>query len=224
MLSALLLLTHWMSGQSNSIIGSIVDSKGVALPFVNVMIMSRDSVNKAVGTSDMKGNFKVTTPVTNGQYLLKISFIGYTTHVQKIQLSGADINVGKITLEESLTTLKSINVVSEKRAQQNNIDKTIITADKLAVADGGNATDVLRSAPAVTVDIDGNVALRGDKNVAILINGVPATRYGGDIRKVLQSMPASNIESVEVVNNPSAKYRAEGSSGVINIITKKKNR
>ena len=101
MLSALLLLTHWMSGQSNSVIGSIVDSKGVALPFVNVMIMSNDSVNKAVSTSDAKGNFKVTTSVTIGQYLLKISFIGYTTQVQKIQLSGADINVGKITLEVS---------------------------------------------------------------------------------------------------------------------------
>lgn len=222
--SALLILSHWMSAQSNSIRGSIIDSKGAALPFVNVFLLSRDSTTKAVGTSDAKGNFMVTMSTANGPYLLKISFIGYTTHFQKIQLAGADINVGKITLEESLTTLKSINVVSEKKAQQNNIDKTIITADKLAVADGGNATDVLRSAPAVTVDIDGNVALRGDKNVAILINGVPATRYGGDIRKVLQSMPASNIESVEVVNNPSAKYRAEGSSGVINIITKKKKK
>ena len=220
----MLILSQLVNAQTHQIIGSIVDNKGIALPFVNVVIMSRDSINKAVAVSDAKGNFNLSIQSATGSYLLKVSLTGYNTYLQKIQLTGADLNVGKIVLVESLITLKSVNVISEKKAQQNNIDKTIITADKLAVADGGNATDVLRSAPAVTVDIDGNVALRGDKNVAILINGVPATRYGGDIRKVLQSMPASNIESVEVVNNPSAKYRAEGSSGVINIITKKKKK
>ena len=222
--SILLLYTSLSQAQNNQIIGSILDNKGDALPFANVVLMSRDSINKAVGQSDINGLFKLPINLENGSYLLKVSLMGYITHLQKVPINAKELNVGKILLSENSKTLKDINVVAEKKAQQNNIEKTIINADKLAVADGGNATDVLRSAPAVTVDIDGNVALRGDKNVAILINGVPASRYGGDITKVLQSMPASNIESVEVINNPSAKYRAEGSSGVINIVTKKKKK
>lgn len=200
--------------------GIVKDNQNQAVAFATISLLNIDSNIIASTQSNLEGKYSIATTKNNIKYI-KASYIGFDNFIQKVTNTNTNLN---IVLKQNSKNLKSIDVVSEKKAIQNSIDKIVINADKLAVAAGGNATDVLKSAPAVTVDFEGNVALRGNKNVAILINGVPANRFGSDVTKVLQAMNASDIVSIEVINNPSAKYRAEGSAGVINIITKKKKK
>ncbi len=202
--------------------GHVIDDKNQAIPFTSISLLNQDSSLIASTQTDVAGLFTISSNQTTAYYV-KASYIGYNVGFVKLA-NNANLNDIQIKLIPTSKNLKSVDVIAEKKAIQNNIDKIVINADKLAVAAGGNATDILKSAPAVTVDIDGNVSLRGDKNVSILINGLPATRYGSDVTKVLQAMNASDIVSVEVINNPGAKYRSEGSSGVINIVTKKKKK
>lgn len=210
------------SQTTNLFSGSIKDNNNQAAPFVTVSLLSADSTIIAATQTDIEGKFTLQSNKQNSTFI-KANYIGFNDYY-KLVSTISDKNNIQIQLTLSTKNLKTVDVVAEKKAIQNSIDKIVINADKLAVAAGGNATDVLKSAPAVTVDMEGNVSLRGSKNVAILINGLPATRYGSDVTKVLQAMNAADIVSIEVINNPGAKYRAEGSSGVINIVTKKKKK
>src|SRR6185312_11837073 len=101
------------------------------------------------------------------------------------------------------------------------VDKKVFNVEKNTTTAGGSASDVLQNVPSVSVDVDGTVSLRGKSDVTILIDGKPATLLGTDAASALQSLPAASIESVEVITNPSAKYDAQGLTGIINIITKK---
>lgn len=202
-----------------SIEGVIYDEKKEPLAYATVQLLTKDSAILTSIPSDIKGFYQISNQYTNAA-ILKVSYIGYSNYYTIITPMVS--HKLDIQLRSDSKNLSTVQVVAEKNAIQNSIDKIVLNADKLAVAAGGNATDVLRSAPAVTVDMEGNVALRGNKNVAILINGQPAERFGGDVTRLLQSMNASEIQSVEIINNPGAKYRAEGTAGVINIVTKKK--
>ena len=124
-------------------------------------------------------------------------------------------------------TSRSINtnevvIQSERDYIENRIDKKIINVEKSLVSAGGTALDVMQNIPSVTVDADGNVSLRGNNNVTILIDGKPSGLSGISSSDVLTSLPASSIQSIEVVTNPSAKYDPDGTSGIVNIIMKKK--
>ena len=202
--------------------GSIRDTKNDVISFATISLLDKDSSLIKATQSNIDGNFSIS--ISNEKIaFIKVTYFGYMNYIRNINSFTDKSNIA-VQLVLETKNLKVVDVVAEKKAIQNSIDKIVINADKLAVAAGGNATDVLKSAPAVTVDMEGNVSLRGSKNVAILINGLPASRYGSDVTKVLQAMNASDIVSIEVINNPGAKYRAEGSSGVINIVTKKKKK
>ncbi|MEO6978616.1 MAG: TonB-dependent receptor [Mucilaginibacter sp.] len=175
--------------------------------------------------TDEKGNFRLDN-VKPGSYKLVITFIGYPDKVLDPVVTTAakpDNNVGIISVPPSARVLKEVQVTGQAALIENKIDKIVYNAEKDITASGGNATDLLGKVPLVTVDINGNVSVRGDANVRVLINGKPSGATSTSLSDVLKAIPASQIKTIEVITSPSAKYDAEGSAGIINIITKSKN-
>lgn len=175
--------------------------------------------------TDEKGNFKLDN-VSAGNYKLVVTFIGYpskTIDPVVTTASKPDINVGIIAVSPGAKMLKEVAITGQAALIENKIDKIVYNAEKDLTAAGGNASDVLQKVPLVSVDLNGNVAIRGDQNVRVLINGKPSGATSASLSDVLKTIPADQIKSIEVITSPSAKYDAEGSAGIINIITKQKN-
>jgi len=175
--------------------------------------------------TDEKGNFRLDN-VHPGTYKLSITFIGYPTKIIEPVVttdSKPDKNLGVVVVSPGAKTLKEVVVTGQAALIENRIDKIVYNAEKDITAAGGTATDLLQKVPLVTVDINGNVSIRGDQNIRVLINGKPSGATSASLSDVLKSIPADQIKSIEVVTSPSAKYDAEGSAGILNIITKQKN-
>ncbi len=195
-----------------------------AVPFAPVAVLSvRDSSLVGGGQTNEKGNF-IIYDLPSGRFILKVNFLGFKTGFSEpfgINQQALEVDAGIIKLKTQAQQLKDVEVVAEKNDFLNGIDRKVYNVDKNIVNTGGTVTEVLQNIPSVTVDIDGTVALRGSQNVTILIDGKPSGMLGSDRRAVLQQIPASAIEAIEVVTNPSAKYDASGMAGIINIKTKK---
>lgn len=186
-------------------------------------------------------------------YTFRVSLMGYANYETILNLTNsADtlINVGNINLKPEIQTLKDVQVLGNKSNMQVGIDKKVFNVEKTSLAEGGSASTVLQNIPSVTVDIDGNVSMRGSGNLTILIDGKPSSMGGGggnshggggfmneggmgrggggdggggqaNKAALLEQIPASSIKSIEIISNPSSRYDAEGTSGIINIILKK---
>ena len=211
---------------NSKINGSIIDSvasKGVE--FASIALFSVAD-NKPVDgtTADESGKFTM-TKVAPGNYKLLISFIGFrdkTINNIKIE-KGKDVELGVITLSASVQNLAEVTITGEKSLVEEKVDRLVYNAEKDITSKGGDASDLLRKVPMLSVDLDGNVSLRGSSNIKILINNKPSTIIASNVADALKQIPADMIKSVEVITSPSAKYDAEGSGGIINIITKKNN-
>jgi outer membrane receptor protein involved in Fe transport len=182
---------------------------------------SEKPVNGAV--ADEKGRF-VITKVPNGTYQLIVSFIGYKNFtVGNITVSDrkSNIETGSIKMSADNKELEAVTVEGQRSIVEEKVDRTVYNAENDATARGGDATDVLKRVPLLTVDMDGNVSLRGNSNIRVLINNKPSTITANSVADALKQIPADQIKTVEVITSPSAKYDAEGSAGIINIITKK---
>lgn len=210
----------WAQG---SVSGKLTDGKN-PVSYATVTVLKTDSsvVNGDLSKDD--GTFKV-SPVGDGSFLLRVESIGFATRFMNITVSeGREAKLGNIALKANATQLSEVNITAEKRVMELKVDKKVFNVEKNTTTAGGSATDVLQNVPSVSVDVDGNVNLRGKGNVTVLIDGKPATLLGSDVTSALQSLPAASIESVEVITNPSAKYDAQGTTGIINIVTKKDGR
>lgn len=169
------------------------------------------------GISDAKGEFKIES--NPGTYDIKIEFISF----KPIELKGKTItgntNLGTISLEDNAQMLNEVVVRNEKTTVEIKLDKKVYNVGKDLMVKGGTVSDVLDNIPSVSVDVEGNVSLRGNENVRVLIDGKPSNAI--NIAEALKLIPADAIEKVEVITNPSARYDAEGGGGLLNIVLKK---
>lgn len=219
----ILLGIQFASAQAK-ITGSVFDADGTTpLQFAAVSVYAPvDSSLVTGGTTDLDGNFEI--PVSFGKYLLKIDFISYTSKwSEPFEVSAANPtrDMGMVTLSTDATVLQEVEVRAEKSTLQMAMDKKVFNVGKDLASTSGNAAEVLDNIPSVTVDVEGNVSLRGSEGVRILVDGKPSGLVGIRGTNGLQSLGADMIERVEVITNPSARYEAEGMTGIINIILKK---
>ena len=214
------------SGITGRISGTVTDSISKSpVEYASVSLYKNDETAPVSGVvTEADGSFKL-NGIAPGKYRLVLSFIGYTEMTKMVETTGAkpDLDLGTILLSSGSTTLSEVVVQANTSLVSNKIDKVVYNVEKDVTAAGGSASDVLQKVPMVSVDINGNVSVRGDGNVRILINGKPTGSTSANVADVLKTIPADQIKNIEVVTSPSAKYDAEGSAGIINIITKQKN-
>lgn len=191
------------------------------LDFVNVTLFKQGFNTPATGvTSDVNGFFHIPS-VPNGDYRIRISFVGYETYNKSVTINGESLNIGIINLKKNSKELGEVEVVGQGYQMRFDIDKKVFNVDQNIATAGGSATDVLRNIPSVDVDNEGNVSLRKDANVEVWINGKASGLTAENRAQVLQQMPAESIETIEVMTNPSAKFNPEGTAGIINLVLKK---
>ncbi len=206
--------------------GQLIDAQtGQAIEYGNIVVLRYTDSSMVDGTVSGKGGNFVIQGISFGKYFLKASYIGYaskTVDSLKINPRTMDLDLGKILLQESSIELGNVVVTGYKQMIINNLDKKVINVDKDLTSAGGTAVDVVQNIPSVNVDVDGNVSFRGNQNLTILIDGKPSALLGMSNSDILASLPASSIESVELVTNPSARYDPDGTAGILNFILKKK--
>lgn len=212
--------------QGNSKISGIVLDSAAAkgVEFASIALFNVAD-NKAIDgtTADETGKFAI-SKVAPGAYKLMISFIGYKDKAVNVKVEkGKDVELGSIQLASSVQNLQEVTITGEKSLIEEKVDRMVFNAEKDITSKGGDAADLLRKVPMLSVDLDGNVSMRGSANIKVLINNKPSTIIAANVADALKQIPADMIKSVEVITSPSAKYDAEGSGGIINIITKKNN-
>jgi outer membrane receptor for ferrienterochelin and colicins len=199
--------------------GKIID-KTTSVPVEFTVITISKSDTKQVltgGSADANGNFNI--ELSNGIYDIKFEFPGYKTQEKLNQNISIDTNLGNILLEIESNQIETVVIRGEKTTLEVKLDKKVYNVGQDLMVKGGTVSDVLDNIPSVTVDIDGNVALRGNENVKVLIDGKPSNAI--NIADALKMLPADAVDKVEVITNPSARYDAEGGGGILNIILKK---
>lgn len=214
------------NADAGKINGKIIENQtNETIPFATAILLDRKTkATIQVVQTDIDGNF-IMTKIPNGVFTFKVSYIGFQTMVRdSVAITDAvkTIEFGSIKMKPAKGNLLSeVTITAPKTTMQLGIDKKVFSVDQSLVSEGGSATDLLQNVPSVQTDIEGNVSLRGSSGVRVLIDGKPSLIAGGNVAQILQSIPASSIESVELITNPSAKYDAEGQSGIINIVLKK---
>jgi outer membrane receptor protein involved in Fe transport len=212
--------------QGSGIVSGIIieKSSGKPLEFATVVIRSNSDSTLTQGTvTGKKGEFTI-DKLAFGEYKLVYSYIGFEkieTSVFSINTRRTKVDLGKLYIAESTAQLGDVSVVAQRSTFVNSIDRRTFNVGQDVMSKTGSVSELLQNVPSVQVDIDGNVSLRGSDNVMFLINGKPSSLMGTNRAAVLQQMPASSIEKIEVITNPSAKYKPDGTSGIINIVLKK---
>lgn len=212
------------SQQTYKLLGQVLDENGEGLPYVSIgLFKSKDSSYVSGTATELNGRFVTSIPA--GNYYAKISFLSYKERIiENIAITNQDVNLKKITLAPDVASLEEFEVVEEKKLVELDLDKRVFNVDKDLNNQGADATEVLDNIPSVSVDVDGNVSLRGSQNVTILINGKPSGLIGMSANQALKQLQGNQIEKIEVITNPSSRYDAEGEVGIINIILKKDRR
>jgi hypothetical protein len=209
------------------LIGAVIDGEtNQPVEFANIALVNPDTQKPVDGTvCDDKGKFSL-NKIPAGKYNVIVSFIGYESQTIEgvtIPEKREDINLGLIKLSTGAKVLNEVTVTGQKQLLEEKVDRLVYNAENDQTARGGDATDVLKRVPMLSVDLDGNVSMRGSSNIQVLINNKPSTIVASSVADALKQIPADQIKTVEVITSPSAKYDAEGSGGIINIITKKNN-
>lgn len=205
--------------------GQLVESESKKpIPYAKIFLLNvRDSSVATGGLADSLGNFNI-DEILVGPYIAKITAFGFDPlFIDSLFFSpkNPQINLGTLFMIPDANQLVEVDIVYEEQEVVAQIDKKVFAVDKQLTSQGGTALDVLQNIPSITIDVDGNISLRGSANVTILIDGRPSTMTGTGRQGALASIPASSIESIEVITNPSAKYDPDGMSGIINIVLKK---
>lgn len=204
-----------------TVTGKVIDKdNNTPLEYATIAFFSKKE-NKIVdgGITDAKGQFSIKIP--NGVYDISIEYISYKKITLTNKKLDSDVNLGTIFLQIDYASLGEVEIVAQRTSVEIKLDKKIYTVGSDLTVRGGTVSDVLDNIPSVSVDVEGNVALRGNDNVTILINGKPSGLVGLNSTDALRQLPADAIERVEVITSPSARYDAEGTGGILNIILKR---
>ena len=209
---------------SAKIVGYLLDSTdSKPVEFASVALINKTTGRPVDGTvADQVGKFTI-TKVAVGSYKLVASFLGYNSITIPVEITGKndDKDLGVISMGSNTQMLAEVTVEGQRALIEEKVDRTVYNAEKDQTNRGGDATDVLKKVPMLSVDLDGNPSLRGSSNIKVLINNKPSTILASNIADALKQIPADMIKTVEVITSPSARYDAEGSAGIINIVTKK---
>ncbi len=207
-----------------SVKGKIIDEvTKEPVPYASIVIKSKAD-NKIItgGITNDKGNFEVKN-IPGQAIIFEVQFIGYTTYTTELTLTkdNKSINLNTITITEEAEALDGVTIVAERSTIEQKIDRKVINVGKDLTTAGASAADIMVNVPSVDVDQDGNLSLRGNQNVVVLVDGKP-TNISTD--QLLRQIPSTSIKKIELITNPSAKYNPEGMSGLINIILHKSAR
>lgn len=208
---------------SGEIRGKVVDdATGDPLPYSNIILNSqRDSI-LITGTIAAGDGIFLMDKVPFGRFYMEVKFIGYERKIISeivITPDKSTLDLGVIRLSEAAEKLEEVQVTAERSPVEYRIDRKVVHVAENLNATGGSAAQALENVPSITVDVDGNVSLRGSSSYTVLIDGKPSPLEGSD---ALRQIPASAVENIEIITNPSAKYDPDGLAGIINIITKKR--
>lgn len=224
----ILLLTAACSAlhaQNGSYTGIVLEyGENKALEFVNVMVYDTNGRKLVSGAvTDNKGAFRIDHLPLNRPLQTVFSAMGFSDQASKVfRLTSAkpNLNAGTVHMKTAAQLLEAVTITGQKRTIEYSLDKKVVNVEQSLVSDGGSAVDVLQNVPSISVDEEGNVSMKGSESVTVLIDGRPATLSGLG----LEQISANNIANIEIISNPSAKYNPEGTSGIINIITKERKK
>lgn len=207
----------------NLITGTVIDAASEQpLDYANVVVYREGEDEPLDGTTtDEDGMFWLYRKVKAGDYKVTVSFMGYIDQIFSVHLSGKEVSLGKIYLEENTKVLKEVEVVGQGSTMRFELDKKIYSVDQSISSAGASVSEVLENIPSVEVDQEGTISLRNSEDVEIWINGKPAGLTAENRAEILQQMPADAIKEIELITNPSAKFSPEGTAGIINLVLKK---
>ncbi len=206
---------------AQKVIGNVKDDQGKGLSKATVSLLNAaDSSVAKLGVTNTEGNYAI--PAKAGKFLISISNVGYATRFSShFNVEVADITLPQIVLEKNAANLQTVVVTNQKPMIEVKADKTILNIEGTINATGSDALELLRKAPGVLVDKDDNLSLAGKNGVQVYIDGKPSPIAGADLAAYLKTLQAAQIENIEIITNPSAKYEAAGNAGIINIRLKK---
>ncbi|QTE23562.1 TonB-dependent receptor domain-containing protein [Polaribacter cellanae] len=208
-----------LCAQKGTVTGTVLDKETKqTIPYANIILKVADKIISG-GITDDYGKFKV-SKIELKTYNLQIQFIGFKPISKTITFNKnqTKIDLGNILLEEDAVSLNEIAITSERSTIVQKVDRKVISIGKDLTTVGASASDIMTNIPSVTINQDGDISLRGNENVRILIDGKPTNLSA---RELLQQIPATSLKTIELITNPSAKYNPEGMSGIINFILKK---
>src|SRR5699024_4820547 len=203
--------------------GKVLDATSKnPLEFATVIFIDTEDNMVNGGITDMDGIFNIQVPA--GTYTVLYEFISFETHeVSNLTIDKNNKTLPTVSLQEDSNILNEVVIRAETTEVQINLDKKVYNIGKDLTTSGATISDVLDNVPSVSVDVEGAISLRGNENVRILINGKPSALAGFDSNDALRQLPSEAIERVEVITSPSARYDAEGTAGILNIILRQEN-
>lgn len=229
---SLLLISNSYNGQAQStpapatekgkVTGTVLKTDNKPVEFATVTLLKvKDSSLVKGAIADIEGKY-IFEGIAEGQYLVAAANMGYKKSFSKqVKVNGSPVKVPAIVLSEETRNLKEVNVTGKRPFIEQKADKMVVNVENSIVAAGGTALEVLQQSPGIQVDKDDNISMRGKNGVIIMIDGKPTNMTPQDVALLLKNMPSSNIDQIELIANPSAKYDAAGNAGIINIKLKK---
>ena len=219
----LLLLLAWstaVSAVAETTLNGNVQQSGSndAVPYATVSLLLNDSTLVTGAITDENGHYSLSA--AEGNYILQISYIGYNTATRNVTLAGKKQEQPTVFLNEQTAQLEQVEVQAKRPLVERQVDKLVLNVSQSAFAVGNNGQDILRKAPGVNIDKDGNITVNG-KSVEVYIDGRPSYMSGEQLKGLLQGTDGATIDKIEIITNPSAKYDASGQGGIINIKLKK---
>lgn len=207
---------------AQTITGSVTDEQGKAIQSATVSLLrAKDSALVKAAVSDASGLYEFAN-AKPGKYVISVLMVGYQkTFSALLDLNNGDVKVPSLALRASAREMNEVVVVSKKPFIETKIDKTVVNVEASPSSAGATAMDILEKSPGVSVNSDGAISLRGKAGVIVMLDGKPSYMSPTDLANLLKNMPASSLDQVEIMTNPSARYDASGNSGIINIKTKK---